>query len=221
MIVLAPASVQEMFEFTYEAFPLADKYRNAVMVLADGILGQMMEPIEIDTELKPCGIVEKPWAMTGAKARPGRKIRSLYLNDNDLEIVNIRLQGKYKTISENEVRAEEYKTEDADVIFVAYGTSSRVARVCVDILRGEKVKAGLIRPITLWPFPSGLISGYAGKGKKFFVLEMSSGQMVEDVRLAVQDDSRVGFFGRMGGAVVEEDEVVREVEKFIGKKGGK
>ena len=215
MVVLAPASVQEMFDFTYNAFTLADKYRNPVMILADGILGQMMEPVEIDQALKPEGIVAKSWALTGAKGRRGQKLRSLLLKEDELELLNIKIQKKYKKITESETRFEEYQTADADIIFVAYGTSARISRTCVDILRAQNIKVGMIRPITLWPFPSEIIAQYARKRASFFVVEMSAGQMVEDVRLAVQDDSNVGFFGRMGGGVPTEEQIIAEVKKII------
>ncbi len=213
--VLAPASVQEMFDFTYKAFELADKYRNPVMILADGMLGQMMEPLEFDGDIKPPAEVEKPWAMTGAKGREARSVKSLFLGDNALEKHNEKLQEKYRRIVEAETRCETYKTEDAEMILVAYGTVSRTARACVDRLAQKGVKAGLIRPITLWPFPYGEISRLAKKGLKFLVVEMSAGQMVEDVRLAVQDDERVFFHGRTGGGIPEKEAIVSMVEKVV------
>ncbi|RKY41813.1 MAG: 3-methyl-2-oxobutanoate dehydrogenase subunit beta [Candidatus Makaraimicrobium thalassicum] len=214
LLVLAPASVQEMFGLTYKAFELADKYRNPVMVLADGILGQMMEPLEFEEGIKPSGIVDKPWAMTGAKGRKAGSVKSLYLGEGVLEKHNDKLQGKYRRAANEEIRFEEYKTADAGIIVVAYGTVSRIARACVDSLRQEGIKAGLIRPITLWPFPSAGISRYAEKKVKFLVVEMSAGQMVEDVRLAVQDDARVFFYGRTGGEVPSQDEIFRKAAKI-------
>ncbi|MFQ5952299.1 MAG: 3-methyl-2-oxobutanoate dehydrogenase subunit VorB [Candidatus Omnitrophota bacterium] len=218
LIVLAPATVQEMFDFTFEAFALADKYRTPVMILADGMLGQMMEPLEFDENIKPLGVVKKPWALTGAKGRPAQSIKSLLLKDGALEDLNRKLQEKYRRIEENETEAETYKTKDADIIIVAYGTVSRVARACVDRLRGNGKRIGLIRPITLWPFPYKEIAKAAKKGCKFLVVEMSAGQMVEDVRLAVQDDTRVSFYGRTGGAIPGEEEVIKEIKKIKGKK---
>ncbi|MEA3489638.1 MAG: 3-methyl-2-oxobutanoate dehydrogenase subunit VorB [Candidatus Omnitrophota bacterium] len=214
LIVLAPATVQEMFDFTYEAFALADKYLNPVMILADGMLGQMMEPLEFDEDIEPTGLVEKPWAMTGAQGREAGSIRSLYLGEGILEKHNEKLQEKYRRAANEEIRFEEYRTEDAEVLIIAYGTVGRIVRACVNILREEGIKAGLIRPITVWPFPYGEISGLAEKGAKFLVVEMSSGQMVEDVRLAVQDDARVSFHGRMGGGVPTEEEIIQEVQRI-------
>lgn len=218
LIVLAPSTAQEMFDFTFEAFGLADKYRMPVMILADGMLGQMMEPIKVDTELKPKGIVPKPWALTGAAGRPAQSVKSLLLKENELEDLNVRLQKKYRTVAAKETKAELYKTKDADIVFVAYGTVARIARGCVDSLREKGVKAGLVRPITLWPFPYGAISSIAEKGALFLTVEMSAGQMVEDVRLAVQDDSRVYFYGRTGGGVPSEKEILAEAKKIPGHK---
>lgn len=215
LMVLAPASIQEMFEFTYEAFALADKYRNPVMILADGMLGQMMEPLEFDERIKPSGVIEKPWALTGAKHRQAQSLKSLRLKDNMLEKHNEKLQEKYKTIVKNETRFEAYKTEEAEIIFIAYGMPARVARTCVESLEKENIKTGLIRPITLWPFPSEKIKEYAKKNIKFLVIEMSAGQMVEDVRLAVQDDSKVFFFGRAGGDIQTEEDIIRQAKQII------
>ncbi len=217
LIVLAPSSVQEMFDLTYLAFPLADRYRNPVMVLADGMLGQMMEKLEYDDEIKPEGEVKKPWAMTGAKGREARNIKSLLLGDGALEEHNRHLQEKYKEISEKEIRYEKYNTDGAEIIFVAYGTAARIARACVDILDEEGIKAGLFRPITLWPFPSLVLGDAVKKDKKVLVVEMSAGQMVEDVRLAVCDDKRVGFYGRTGGGIPTEEEVVLKAKGMLGK----
>ncbi|MFH1798901.1 MAG: 3-methyl-2-oxobutanoate dehydrogenase subunit VorB [Candidatus Omnitrophota bacterium] len=211
LIVLAPASVQEMFVFTYNAFSLADKYRNPAMILSDGMLGQMMEPLEIDDELKPSGLIDKPWAMTGARGRASQTIKSLFIKEGELEEHNKKLEKKYQDIQKNEVKAEKYKTDDADIILIAYGILSRIARSSVNALRNKGVKAGLLRPITLWPFPYKEISSCAVKGVKFLTIEMSSGQMVEDVRLAVQDDSRVYFSGRTGGGIQTEEDIIKQV----------
>lgn len=218
LIVLAPANVQEMFELTYESFTLADKYRTPVMVLADGILGQMMEPLEIDTELKPAGLVPKPWALTGASGRKAQSIKSLLLKEGELEELNKKLQKKYKSVEKRETRVETYKTKDADIVFVAYGTVARIARAAADKLREKGIKAGLVRPITLWPFPHKVIASLAKKGKMFLVVEMSAGQMVEDVRLAVSDDKRVRFYGRTGGGVPDEDAILAEAKKAMKKR---
>jgi len=217
LIVLAPASVQEMFDFTYEAFPLADKYRNPVMILSDGMLGQMMEPLEFDENIQPSGIIDKPWAMRGAKGRQPQSIKSLFLKEGALEELNKKFQEKYEKIKENEIRSEKYKCEDADIIIVAYGTMGRIARACIDSLRKENIKAGLFRPITLWPYPHGELQELGRKKIKFFVTEMNMGQMLEDVKLAVQDDSRVFFYGRAGGGIPEEGEIIKRIKKIKSK----
>jgi len=207
-VVLGPASSQEMFDFTRMAFDIADKYRNTVIVLGDGILGQMMEPMKINP--KPINPKAKPWALTGCKGRKPNMIRSLLLKEGALEELNRKLQKKYDLIKKNETRFEKYKTEDAEIIIVAYGTSSRISRASVNSLRKNKVKAGLFRPISLWPFPYHALKSQ-DKGKtKFLVVEMSAGQMVEDVRLAIQDDKRIYFYGRTGGGVPTEEEIIEK-----------
>lgn len=215
LIVLAPANVQEMFDLTYEAFTLADKYRNPAMILADGVLGQMMEKIEYAENIKPSGVVDKPWAMTGAKSREPNSIKSLLLKEGALERHNEDLQKKYRLISEKEVRVESYLTKDAKIIIVAYGLAARIARSCVDQLRGKGLRIGLVRPITLWPFPYKVISSLAGQKTRFLTVELSAGQMVEDVRLAVQDDKRVYFYGRMGGGIPTEEEIIKKVTEVL------
>jgi len=216
LLVLAPGSVQEMFDFTYEAFALADKYRNPVMILADGMLGQMMEPLEYDENIKPAGIVEKPWALTGAKGRAAGSIKSLLLGEGVLEKFNQHLQKKYKKMA-SEVRCESYHTSDADIILVAYGSMGRVAKGCIDDLRAGGIKAGVVRPLTLWPFPYAEVEKLDERGVEFLVVEMSAGQMVEDVRLSVRDKSKVHFYGRMGGGVPQEEEIIAEAGKIAKK----
>lgn len=218
MIVLAPASVQEMFDFTYEAFTLADKYRTPVMILADGLIGQMMEPLEFDSGIKPAGVIKKPWALVGSKGRSAQSIKSLLLGDNLLEEHNLKLQRKYREIEKAEVACEEYRVIKSEIVIVAYGTMARIAKKCADLLTEEGHPTGVLRPKTLWPFPYEPIRDLTkDKNRKFLVVEMSAGQMVEDVRLAVQDDSRVGFFGRMGGGVPTEEQVIKEAKKFLRK----
>ncbi|HNX90859.1 MAG TPA: 3-methyl-2-oxobutanoate dehydrogenase subunit VorB [Candidatus Omnitrophota bacterium] len=218
LIVLAPASVQEMFDFTYEAFALADKYRNPVMILADGTLGQMMEPLEFEENIPFSKGVSKPWALTGAKGRSAQHVKSLILGGKDetLEEHNLHLQEKYRKIIENEVRIETENVGGAEIILVAYGAMSRIGYSCVEAMREKGKKVGMMIPKTLWPFPYDEIRGIAEKNKhvKFLVVEMSSGQMVEDVRLAVQDDKRVFFYGRMGGGIPTEDAIAREILKI-------
>jgi 2-oxoglutarate ferredoxin oxidoreductase subunit alpha len=211
-IVLAPASVQETFDFTYRAFALADKYKMPVMILTDGMLGQMMEPLEFDDKIKPPGVVKKPWALTGAKGRKPQSIKSLLLSEGGLEELNRKLQKRYREIEKKETECETYNTEDADTVIVAYGSTSRIARACVDRLRESGEKVGLIRPITLWPFPHEKLTKLSKKNCKFLVVEMSAGQMVEDVRLAVQDDERVSFYGRTGGGIPEEEEIIKRAK---------
>lgn len=215
-VVLAPASCQEMYNFTRMAFDIADRYRVPVIILGDGILGQMMEPIRKGArhlfESKRClAPFLKPWALTGCKGRKPNTIRSLLLKEGVLEELNLKLQKKYNLITKNELRFEKYKTEDADIVIVSYGTSSRISRASVDRLRKNKIKAGLFRPISLWPFPYGALRAMNKVNRKFLVVEMSSGQMIEDVRLAIQDDSRVSFYGRMGGGIPSEEEIIGKI----------
>ena len=210
-VCLAPASCQEMFEFTCLAFDIADRYRNPVTVLADGILGQMMEPILIKRKTKNEKRKTKEWVLTGCKARKPNIIKSLFLKDGALEAFNIKLQKKFDLMRKNEIRFEKYKTDDAKIIIVAYGTPSRISRSVVDTLRKNKIKVGLFRPISLWPFPYKALKAL-DKGKtKFLVVEMSAGQMLEDVRLAIEDHKRVRFYGRMGGGIPSEEEILGKV----------
>lgn len=211
IIVLAPASAQELMDYTYLAFDLADKYRNPVMILGDGLLGQMMEPIQIKSvEDRP--LVDKPWALTGCKGRKPRFIRSLFLGEGALEEHNKKLQEKFNNIKKNEVRAEVLNVKDADIILAAYGSVARIARAGMELGRAKGLKVGLIRPITLWPFPEKTIAEISGKAKKFLVVEMSAGQMVEDVSLAVKGRAEVDFYGRMGGGVPTEEEILKKIE---------
>jgi 2-oxoglutarate ferredoxin oxidoreductase subunit alpha len=220
MVVLAPAGVQEMFDFTYNAFAIAEKYRIPVMILTDGIIGQMMEPLEFDGSAVPPPPVRKDWALTGAKGRKSRSLKSLILGtgEKSLEEHNKHLQEKYRTIEKAEIKCELHHAEDAEVVIVAYGTMGRIARNCVDEIRGEGARVGLIRPVSLWPFPYGEIKKLARKKTKFLVVEMSAGQMVEDVRLAAEDDSRVHFYGRMGGGIPEEKVILSRIKEMLRRK---
>lgn len=222
LIVLAPSSVQEMADFAALAFDLAFKYRNPVLILSDGAIGQMMEKVELD-EQRPRFTEEEiikntPWATTGKTADRERNIiTSLDLDAHKQELHNHKLQAKYKLIQENEVRYETFQCEDADYIIVAYGTSARLSQKAVDIARAKGIKVGLIRPITLFPFPVKPIEELATRVKGFLSVEMSAGQMVEDVRLAVGKSVKVEHFGRMGGVVPTPAEVVEALEsKIIG-----
>lgn len=199
LIVLAPASVQEMHDFTAMAFDIADAYRNPVMLLTDGRLGQMMEPLTLwaDDPAPP----PKPWALTGAKDRPQNVVRSFYNETGVLEERNKLLQAKYRTIEQNEVRFEGVALDDAEILFVAFGTSARLCKAVVQQYRGEGVAAGLLRPITLWPFPTAQVAEHGAKARLVLVVEMNAGQMVEDVRLACNGRVPVRFYGRAGGGV--------------------
>lgn len=215
IIVLAPASAQELMDYTYLAFDLADKYRNPVMILGDGLLGQMMEPIQIIKRVKDKPLTGKPWALTGCKGRKPRLIRSLLLGEGALEEHNKKLQEKFNNIKKNEVRAETLNVKDADIVLAAYGSVARIARAGMELGRAKGLKVGLIRPITLWPFPEKMIAEISGKAKKFLVVEMSAGQMVEDVMLAVKGRAEVDFYGRMGGGIPTEEEILKKIEALV------
>ncbi len=209
-IVLAPASVQEMADLTQLAFDLADQYQMTAMILADGFLGQMMEPVLL--EKKPGRkLPPKNWALAGTEDRPQRIVRSLWLKEGVLEALNNKLQAKYKIIEQNEVLFEQYEIEDADIIVVAYGIAARIVRSAVAKARQQGIKAGWIRPITLWPFPVNVISKAAEEMPIFLVVELSCGQMVEDVKLAVTGKAPVVFYGRSGGGVPTVEEVLDQI----------
>ncbi len=217
MPVLAPASVQEMADFTVLAFELAFKYLTPAMVLADGIIGQMMEKV-ILPPYQPRLTEEEiraryPWSTLGkTKDRKPNYISSLELQSEEMERINQRLQARYRDMEENEVRFEQIACEDADYVFVAFGTMARVCQKAVELARAEGIKAGLIRPITLFPFPKSIIKELATRVKGFISIEMSAGQMVEDVRLAVSGKVPVEFYGRMGGIVPSPDEVLHALK---------
>jgi 2-oxoglutarate ferredoxin oxidoreductase subunit alpha len=217
LIVLAPASVQEMADFVDLGFELAFKYRNPVLMLSDGAIGQMMEKVYLSPQ-KERAKVFPDWATTGKPATRERNIiTSLDLDPNGQEIFNNKLQAKYNEIREKEVRYEEFQCEDADYLLVAYGTSARVCQKAVLILREQGIKVGLLRPITLFPFPTGRINALADKVKGILSVEMSAGQMVEDVLLSVNGKVPVKHFGRMGGIVTTPEEVVENLKsKIIG-----
>lgn len=211
MIVLAPASVQEMAELTVKGFDLADKYRMTTMILADGTMGQMMEPVSLDFEVAPP--VEKPWAVTGTNMqRKHNVINSLYLKPEILEKTNFERYERYEVIKENEVRYEEYLMDDAKICIVAFGIASRVAKNAIDEARSQGIKVGLIRPITLWPFPEKVISKAADKVKSFISVELSMGQMIEDVRLAVNGKAPVTLCNRSGGMIPTPEQVLEAIK---------
>ncbi|GHT34377.1 3-methyl-2-oxobutanoate dehydrogenase subunit VorB [Endomicrobiia bacterium] len=206
IIVTSPNCVQEMYEMAYDAFDLAENYRTPVMILADGIVGQMMEPVDFNKPDKK-DFVEQGWILNGAKNRESRSVKSLLMKDGALEQHNIQLQEKYKKITENEVRYESYLTEDANIIMVAYGISSRIAKSAVKLARKNGIKAGLLRPKTLWPFPSDAINSIAKPDVKFLVVELNHGQMLEDVKLAVNGKTNIKFLGKAGGGLVTEQRI--------------
>lgn len=210
-IVLAPASPQEFVDLMPLAFDLADKYRITSLVVGDGILGQMMEPVVFRDYKKP-QLPPKDWALTGREGRKQNIVRSLWLKEGALEELNYKLQRKYRQIEQNETRFEQYQTEDAEIIVVAYGVAARIARAAVEKARQEGTKVGLIRPITLWPFPSEAISKAGDGFKVFLAVEMSNGQMVEDVKLSLNGKAPVAFYGRPGGGVPSVQEVFERIQ---------
>ncbi len=212
-IVLAPSSVQEMADCMSLAFDLADDYRMTVMVLADGILGQMMEPVILEKKARR-KLAVKDWALTGAKDREQNIVRSLWLKEGALEELNNKLQRKYKKIEQKEVICEQYEVEDAEIVLIAYGVAARLVRAAVKKAREIGIKAGWIRPFTLWPFPSKEISKTAEELRIFLVVEMSCGQMVEDVRLAVAGKAPVVFYGRSGGGVPTVEEILEKIKQL-------
>jgi len=214
-IVLAPNSAQEMCDLTMLAFELADKYRNPVFILTDGVIGQMMEAVDL-----PEPVTQLPdksgWAVKGT-ADTKHLINSIYLDHDDLENWNIELQKKYDIIQKNEVRVEEYRMDDAEIVAIGYGSSSRVLRSAIDIARGRGIKLGMIRPITLFPFPVEEISRLSEKGLKgILTVEMSNGQLVDDVNLALAGKMISDLYNRMGGNVPSALEIVEKISELYG-----
>jgi 2-oxoglutarate ferredoxin oxidoreductase subunit alpha len=219
LIVLAPSSVQEMAEFVYLAFDLAEKYRNPAMILADGALGQMMEKVEFPEYDPGAHRIPKPWATTGKPAtRNANVITSLHIQPEKMEQINLTLQRKYRQITEEEVRFEAVQTEDADILVVAYGLVARIAHKAVQLARESGLRIGLLRPITLYPFPYEPIARLAERVSSVLVVEMNSGQMVEDVRLGVEGRVPVKFHGRMGGIIPSPEEILDILHTMAGKK---
>lgn len=217
LLVLAPASVQEMADLTILAFELADKYRNPVMILSDGILGQMMEPVEFSKDIPEPP--EKPWAVTGASGRKRNVINSLYIAPEVLEDHNLKLQAKYTAAKENECRCENYLTEDAELVVAAFGSCARIAKAAVEEARSQGIKAGLCRPITLWPFPEAAVAEACKNARACIVTEMNEGQMVYDIRLALKDRIPVYSFGKMGGVIPTPKQILDEIKKLEVKPG--
>ena len=215
IIVLGPSTVPEAGELTMLAFDLADQYRIPVMILADGLLGQMMEPVELPDPIDPASLPAKDWATTGAKGRAPNIILSFDLDPEGLKQMNLDLQAKYRTIGENEIRYEEVATDDADIVIAAYGTIARICKSVMRQARAEGIKVGLFRPITLWPFPESALRALSDKVDTILTVEMSAGQMWEDVRLAVADRAKTPFFGEMGGIVPTPRSILNEVKKHV------
>lgn len=216
LIVLAPNSVQEMADFVELGFDLAFKYRNPVMMLSDGVIGQMMEKVEFGEQKERGTDFSEPWMLTGKTAdREKRVVTSLALESDKMEKHNLKLIEKYKVMEENEVRFEEFQTEDAEYIIVAYGSSARIAQKTVKLARDMGHKVGLLRPITLFPFPTKRIQELAQQVNGFLSVEMNAGQMVDDVRLAVNGKVKVEHYGRMGGMIHSPEQVLCGFEEFL------
>jgi len=215
MIVLAPSTVQESLDLTREAFGLADRYRIAVMILSDGMLGQMMEGVTMPAEEEPPAPAARPWALTGAAGREKNIVRSLFMDRDGVEKNNLLLQRTYRRIANNETRIEATHMADARCAIVAYGTMARIARAVVDAMRRRGVRVGLLRPVTLWPFPAKEIARFSRKTKRLLVVEMSYGQMVEDVQLAADKKAIVRFYGRGGGGIPTARQIERELVKLL------
>lgn len=211
----APASTQEAAHLTMLAFDVADYYRTPVLILADAIIGQMMEPLTMPAK---SGFTKKlpakSWALSGAKGRAPNIVRSFFLPEGVLETYNETLRKKWETIKKNEQRYETYRTDDAQCLIIAYGSQARIATEAIDTLRKQNIKAGLFRPISLWPYPEKGLQALANKIKNIFVVEQSLGQMVEDVRLSVPQ-KKINFFGKTGGGIPRPDEIVLYIKKHI------
>jgi 2-oxoisovalerate ferredoxin oxidoreductase alpha subunit len=212
-LVVAPSSVQEMADLTILAFELADRYRNPAVVLTDGFVGQMMEPL--DLVYREIRAPEKPWAVKGTAGTRQNMISSIVLEPDDLEEHQRRMEAKYIRAQQTETRWEEYHTADAELIVVGYGIVSRVLRSAVDEARKQGWKVGLFRPITLWPFPSQELVATARRAEKVLVVELSNGQMVDDVRLALNGQRPVEFYGRVGGNVPSVEELLTKIEELV------
>lgn len=216
LLVLAPASVQEMSDFVKLGFELAFKYRNPVLILSDGVIGQMMEKVELFEQQERVKTYDPTWTLTGKPKERERNIAtSLELDPYRQEKHNIKLQAKYQAMEENEVRFEEFQCEDAEYIFVAYGSSARICQKSVQLAREKGIKVGLFRPISLFPFPKDQLKKLGSKVKGILSVEMSAGQMIEDIKLSVEGKVSVKHFGRYGGVVTAPDEVVEALEKNI------
>ncbi len=214
VIVLAPSSVQEMAQLTSEAFDLADIYRMPAMILADGALGQMMEPVDFELASKR-EIPEKTWAANGTEGKRKKNIiNSLYINPSELEQTVLERFKRYDVIAEKEVKYEEYLCDDADIVIVSYGITSRICKTAIAAARAKGIKVGLFRPITLWPYPKKQLAALADGTKHFLVCELNMGQMVDDVKVSIDCKKPVSFFGRTGGMIPAPTDVLAEIEKI-------
>ena len=212
LLVLAPSSVQELYDLTILAFDLADRYRTPVMVFGDAILGQMKEPLlEREGEITPPS--KEDWALTGAKGRPARNIKSLYLQDEELIAHNYRLHEKFLKAKQEQVRYDSYEMDDAELAVVAFGSAARISRTAVAQARKQGLKVGLIRPISLFPYPNEALREYSKKVKRFLTVELNMGQMIEDVKLSVEQDATVDFFGRPH--VITPEEVLEKIVQLV------
>ena len=213
-IVLAPASVQEMFDLTIKAYELADRYRNPAMVIADAMMGQIQEPCRLSPK-EPVVMPEKPWALTGRRGRKPQLLKSLYLGPGEQEEHNLVMKRKYDTIQQNEVMFEAKGLDDAEIMIVAFGTPSHIAKTAIHEAKKEGIRAGLLRPITLFPFPYDAVARYSEKVKNVLVVEMNTGQMLFDVKIAAHSSAKISFLGRPGGGIPYPDEIVREMKKAL------
>ena len=217
LIVLAPATVQEMYDLTFKGFHLAEKYRMTTMILADGTMGQMMEPVEL-TDVK-IPVIEKPWATNGTKNHEGRNVvNSLSLLPEELEVWNHRRYDRYAEVEKNEVMYEEFMVDDADIVVVAFGIAARVSKNAIVEARNKGIKVGLIRPITLWPFPKEALLKASKTAKAFISVELNMGQMIEDVKLSINCSRPVYFVGRTGGMIPSPEEVLAKILEIGGAK---
>jgi 2-oxoglutarate ferredoxin oxidoreductase subunit alpha len=213
MIVLAPSTVQEMYDLTFLAFDLAEKYRNPAMILGDALIGQMKEPLH-RKKAERMNLPPKTWALTGAEGRKPNLLKSLYLQDGALSEHNWKLFQKYETMKKEEVRFETFRTEDARLIITAFGSIARISRTSVELAREEGIKVGLFRPITLFPFPEEAVRHLSRGVKRFLTVELNTGQMVEDVRLSVERDADVSFYGRPPGSLPTPEDILKEIKKY-------
>ena len=213
-IVFAPASVQEMFDLTVKAFELADKYRNPAMILCDAILGQMKEPLVLE-EKEVSKPPAKPWSLTGASGRNPQFLKTLYLSDGEQEAHNLELKNKYDVLRKEEVLYEEKGLDDCEVVIVAFGTVSRIAKTAIQNIEKEGIRVGLIRPVSLFPFPTEIIRKTARSIPRILVVEMNTGQMFDDVKLSIENNIKIRFYGRPGGGIPTPEDIMREIKVLI------